>query len=289
MIPTMASQRQSPLPTRAGRTLGALGGPQTFGAQAAAALVRQYPELGHVAFVDSSAELFADDGRWRVDAACVPAFTSQAGPHLNTHRRLIARDDLYVIAEDRRAYHCALLVRPGTKLPAIRQVLGHTGSVTQSRPWLAKHLPDAEVVIVNSHSLGAGREVLASDGDLAAVGTLALAADLGLEALATEIDGGSVGFHWVLAKRLITVPQPSRVVVTGRTRDGDGLSTLICGLSQVGFQIVSLNQVPVADSLFHDGCVAYFTGRASIETVRETVAGIGGFRLAGAYAVRCSA
>lgn len=289
MTVNITAAGQSPAGTGASRTLGALGGPQTFGAQAAAALVRRYPELGQVAFVDSSAELFADDQQWRVDAACVPAFTSQAGPHLNTHRRLIERDDLYAIAEDRHAYHCALLARPGTHLPGIRRVLGHTGSVTQSRPWLARHLPDAEVVIVSSHSLGAGREVLASAGDLAAVGTLSLAADLGLEVLAEDIDGGSVGFHWALARQPAAVPQPNRVVVAGRTRDGDGLSTLIGGLSKAGFQIVSLNQVPVGDSLFHDGCVAYFTGRGSIETVQETVAGIGGFRLAGAYAVRCSA
>jgi prephenate dehydratase len=284
--PAAAGPPQADAPSR---TLGALGGPQTFGAQAAAALVRQYPELGQVAFVDSSAELFADDGRWRVDAACVPAFTSQAGPHLNTHRRLMQRGDLYVIAEDRHAYHCALLARPGTRLPAIRRVLGHTGSITQSRPWLAGNLPDAEVVIVTSHSLGAGREALASDGDTAAVGTLSLAQDLGLEVLAEDIDGGSVGFHWALAGRLVTVPQPNRVVVTGRTRDGAGLSTLVSGLGQAGFQLVSLNQVPSGDALFHDGCVAYFTGHGPTEKVQETVAGTGGFRLAGAYAVRCSA
>jgi chorismate mutase / prephenate dehydratase len=270
------------------RTLGALGGAQTFGGQAATAFTRRYPELGHVAFLASSAELFADDGRWRADAACVPAYTSQAGPHLNTHRRLIERGDLYVLAEDYHAYHCALLVRPDTRLPAIRRVLGHTGSVTQSRPWLERNLPDAEIHIVDSHSLGAGREVLAAGGDTAAVGSLSLAAELGLVVLARDIDGGSIGCYWALASELATVPKPNRVVVTGRTRDGAGLSALVDGLSQAGFQLVSLNQVPVGDGLFHDGCVAYFTGRGSADTIRQTVAD-SGFRLAGAYAVRCSA
>jgi prephenate dehydratase len=284
---TAAGPLQSPA-AGSSRTLGALGGPQTFGGQAAAGFAQRYPELGHVAFVDSSAELFADDGRWRADAACVPAFTSQAGPHLNTHRRLIERGDLYVLAEDRHAYHCALLVRPGTRLPAIRRVLGHTGSVTQSRPWLAANLPGAEVHIVASHSLGAGREVLAAGGDTAAVGSLSLAAELGLEVLATDIDGGSVGFYWALAGQPATVPRPNRVVVTGSTRDGAGLSTLVGRLSRAGFRLVSLNQVAAGDCLFHDGCVGYFTGRGPVETVSEAVAD-SGFRLAGAYAVRCSA
>lgn len=270
------------------RTLGALGGPQTFGGQAAKLFVRHFPELGEVKFVDNSAQLLAEDGIWRVDAACVPAYTSRTGPHENTHRRLVKREDLNVLAEDRHSYRCALLVKPGAELRDVSRVLGHTGSINQSRLWLAKNLPDAAIAVVTSHSLGAAQEALDSDGSVAAVGTLDVARDVGLEVAASDIDGGSVGLYWALSPTPAEVAVPTRVVVAGVVNAGAGLVDLIAGIAQIGHRLVSLNLVPMGDALFHDGCVAYFSGEGPVDAVREIVFSVPGMRLAGAYRTRCT-
>jgi prephenate dehydratase len=247
-------------------------------------MIARYPGFGDVVYVDRSAELFADDGHWRVEAACVPAFTSQTGPHANTHRRLVARDDLFAVAEIRHAYHCALLARPGVPLAAIERVLGHTGSINQSRPWLEAHVPAAQIVIVDSHSLGAAREVLAGGGDTAAVGSVDLAADTGLEILARDIDGGSIGLYWALSATPAAPQHVTRVVVVGRTQDGRGLTAVVNRLSRAGFSLVALNQITIGDRLFHSGCVAFFEGVGELDEVRSAVLPAEGLRLAGSYA-----
>jgi prephenate dehydratase len=162
-------------------------------------------------------------------------------------------------------------------------VLGHTGSLSQSREWLREHAPQAEIRIVDSHSLGAAREVLASRGDIAAVGSTDLAAETGLEILARDIDGGSVGFYWALSGTPHADPRPDRVVVSGRVRDGGGLSDLVCGLRDAGYRLVSLSQTPSGEGLFHDGCVAYFNGEGTLDAVHDAVGRVAGMRLAGAY------
>jgi prephenate dehydratase len=268
-------------------TLGALGGPHTFGGQAANLMVRSRPDMGEVVYLPSSPELFADDRHWRVGAACVPAHTSKAGAHVSTHRRLTLRDDMFVVAEVDHEYHCALLVKPGTQLADIRTVLGHTGSLNQSRGWLTSTIPHAELTIVDSHSRGAALMVAAGGGTLAAVGTADLAAETGLDILARDIDGGSVGRYWAVGPRLLTVDSPDRVVVAGTTSAANDLSATLSLLHLGKFEVNAMFSEAVGDRLLHNRVVLYASGtpQSALEVLAQGLEAIPSFRLAGAYAL----
>jgi prephenate dehydratase len=264
------------------RRLGALGGPHTFGGQAALAMVADRPELGEVVYLPSSPVLFADDGPWAVDAACVPAHTSRGGAHLSTHRRLCARSELHVVAEIEHAYHCCLLVRPGSDPAGVREVLGHTGSLNQSRDWLGEHLPDAVPRVVNSHSMGAALTVAGSDGTVAAIGTEPLAAEVGLDVAARDIDGGAVGLYWALAPEPLPVARAQRVVAVGETDSVGSLGQALSALADSGFAAAAVYSEAVGDALLHQHVVVFGVGDGDPDRLAERLDGAG-FRLAGAY------
>ena len=264
-------------------TIGALGGPYTFGGQAALELVALRSDFDEVVYLPNSPVLFADDGTWQAGAACVPAHASRSGIHVSTHRRLSHRTDLFVVAEVEHAYRCALLVRPGTELTQIREVLGHTGSLNQSRRWLTDNIPGVELTVVDSHSQGAANAVAESDGSIASVGSEQLAAEVGLNILARDIDGGSVGLYWALAPELREASQPDRIVVAGQARDGHDLTTMLGAVAAAGFTVTSVFSEAVGDRLFHQDVVAYGVGAGSLPALREALGQVPGFRVAGAY------
>ena len=71
--------------------LGALGGPHTFGGQAAAIMLSQYPEFSEITYVGSADEVLPPDGTsWHADAGIAPEQTSKTGFHVATLRTLTA-------------------------------------------------------------------------------------------------------------------------------------------------------------------------------------------------------
>lgn len=262
--------------------LGALGGPETFGGQAAAMVVETYPEFGEVRYFERSAEAFA--GPDPVEARCVPARSSRTGPYDFAHREILhARPPRYVVAEVRHRYHCALLGPPGARLERIQLVLGHTGSIAQSRAWLDKHLPAAAVRIVDTSSLAAGIEARDGGGTVAAVGTLEAAQALGLTTLAADIDGGSVGLYWVfsLVPRVASVP--NRVVVTCPSTMGGSLSTVVSALNGAGFAATSVWMEQTGQPDLDAGWVASFEGECPLSAVEAAMERSPDARLTGAY------
>src|SRR6201999_2241805 len=113
-------------------------------------------------------------------------------------------------------YHCSLLGKPGARQDQVRRVLGHTGSIAHSRPWLERNLPGATIETIGSNSIGAARVVLDGDGSIASVGSPDLAKEFGLVEMVREIDDGSVVNYWAVSLQPLFDPEPDRVVVTGR-------------------------------------------------------------------------
>src|SRR5262249_55205074 len=157
---------------KAGLKLGALGGPQTFNGQAAQLLRETYPEFREIVYFPTSAEVVDAAIRGDVDAACAPEQMSRNGFHPGMLARMAPPTSiLYVVAEVARAYDCALLGKPETRLAKIRLVLGHDGSINHSRSWLEANLENAEIKIVDTNSRDAARSALNSDGSIACVGS----------------------------------------------------------------------------------------------------------------------
>jgi prephenate dehydratase len=269
-------------------TLGVLQGPNTFGGDAARRAIELYPELfnGKTVFYDTAEEAlsFADG---RADAMCPPQQMTNTGFHPGM-QAYVARPDsnLYVIGEIKHAYHCSLLGKPGTQLSQIKKVLGHTGSITQSRHWIEKHIPGAQIIIVDTSSMDAANTVATGDGSVASIGTSGMAQQFGLAELQRDVDGGSVGSYWVVTPKPILNDAPTRVVVAGRFDDGGRLSDVICGLAGVGFHLETVFNVASGKRLFEYDFVLRFGGSGSLAAVKSAVEAVPGARLAGAFVVK---
>jgi prephenate dehydratase len=268
---------------RSNLKLAALGGPNTFGGDAAQRMRESYPEFGSIVYFPTEKEAadFANNG---ANAFCVPQQMARTGVHPGI-QAYIARPDskLYVIAEIIHAYHCALLVKPGSKLAQIKRVLGHTGSITQSRPWLAQHLAQAEIVIVHTSSQGAAQEVASGDGSIASVGTPGMAKEWGLEQAAKDIDGGSLGAYWAISPHRLFSDTPQRMVVAGRFDDRGDLSGVICALAARGFRLQTTYQSASGLRLYEYDYVLRFAGQGSLSTLQEALSAFPAARLAGAF------
>jgi prephenate dehydratase len=268
--------------------LGALGGAQTFGAQAARLMLDSYPEFGkQLAYYPTSDDALEALLRGEVTAFCAPEQMSNTGFHVGMQQRMMAPDSpLHVLAEITHAYHCSLLGKPGARVEQVRRVLGHTGSVTQSRPWLEANLPNARIEIVDTNSLGAARSVLDGDGSIASVGTPELARECGLIEIAKDIDGASVGSYWALSRDRLFSAKPTRLVLVGRMKDDGRLSRLVCAMMEAGYALQTVSSRPSGKALYEYDYMLRLRGEGTLETVEALVSGFAPLRLAGAFEAR---
>jgi prephenate dehydratase len=268
--------------------LGALGGPDTFGGQAARMMLSRYPEFSDIVYLANSDEAFGAGGSWHSDASCVPEQTSKTGFHVSTQRKLVAaQGKLFVLGEITHVYHCGLYVKPGTDLSAIRRVLGHTGSINQSRDWIATSFPKAAIEIVDTHSVGAATAVAEGDGSLAAVCTPELGSTLGLQQVAADIDGGSSGHYWAVSPLRNFTTHPTRLVVAGQGTGDGSVSEMLCALASAGFSVRTIWTEHTGTRMFAQNVVAALNGSgqlADAEAVLDKYSA--GFWLAGAFVSR---
>lgn len=269
-----------------GLRLGALGGPNTFGGDASRELMLLYPEFASIRYFRTAEEGFTFNGEH--DAMCAPQQMARSGfhPGINAYVADLG-SPLNVIADVTHFYHCSLLLKPGAAVDAVREVRGHTGSITQCRPWLEQHLPQAKITIVHTSSHEAAREALASDGTIGSVGTPGMAAQFELEQAALDIDGGSSANYWVISPLTLFTARPNRVIVTGRfDADAGAIGKIVVGLAEAGFKLRSTFAKASGQRLYEYDYLLWFGGAGELRSVQDVVAGVAGSRLAGAYEAR---
>lgn len=269
---------------KSGLTLGALGGPHTFNAQAAKRLVRHYPQFGEIIYFPTSEAVMQALLSGEVSAACGQEQTSKDGFHVGMHARIAAPGSrLYTIAEVAQTYHCSLLGKPGTRLEQVRRVLGHTGSIAHSRVWLECNLPGAEIDIVKTNSIGAAREVLDSDGSVASVGSRDLAKEFGLIEMSRDIDEGSLVNYWAVSLEPMFDPMPDRLAVVGRFRGEPDMGRIVCGLRDNGFDLHAVFPRATGAALYEYDYLFRFRGSGTLDGVQSTLSHYPSARLAGAW------
>ncbi len=265
--------------------LGALGGPNTFGGDAANQMRRSYPQFSDLVYFRTAEEGFSFSGGH--DAMCAPQQMARTGFHAGING-YVARPDskLYVICDVTHVYHCSLLLKPGAALTDVREVRGHTGSITQSRTWIEKHLPQARIHIVNTSSHEAAREVREGDGSIASVGTPGMAHEFGLAEGAKEIDGGSSANYWAISPLALFADAPDRVVVAGRFDEQGIAGAIVDALADAGYRLRSVFTQASGLRLYEYDYVLWFGGKGRLTAVQDALKSYSGARLAGAYEVR---
>jgi prephenate dehydratase len=270
--------------------IGALGGPQTFGDQACRLLMERYPEYDQIVYVPTAEELFEAVERGDVHWGVAPEQMSQTGFHQRQQAYIAAPGSrLYIDAEITHEYHCCLVGKPGSSIEGVRKVIGHTGSMTQSRRWLEANLGRAEIEIVHTNSRAAALVVLEGDGSVASVATPALAEELRMPVLAGEIDGGSVGNYWAYTGTPHFDATPTRLVVAGRfddERQQGQVTALTVALARAGYTIQTVCTQPTGQRLFEFDYVMRLRGTGRLDDVQAALATFPTARLAGAFTPR---
>jgi prephenate dehydratase len=121
------------------------------------------------------------------DAAVVPIENSVDGVVPVTLDALFNGDPLMITREMHVAVEFALLAKPAMELEKIRRIATHPAAEGQCRGWIARHLPDAEVVLESSTALAAAMVSHGEGGYDAAIAAPIAGETYGLDALATHI------------------------------------------------------------------------------------------------------
>ncbi|CDO34093.1 prephenate dehydratase domain-containing protein [Novosphingobium sp. KN65.2] len=266
-------------------TLGALGGPNTFGGDASRELMSLYPEFANIAYFRTAEDGFTFTGEH--DAMCAPQQMMKTGFHPGINAYVADQgSQLYVIAETTHVYHCSLLLQPGVKMENVVEVRGHTGSMTQCRDWIEANLPQAKITIVHTSSHEAAREALSGDGTIASVGTPGMAEQFGLEQAAKDIDGGSCANYWAISPHRLFSDAPNRIVVAGRFSSDGATGRLIAALMNCGYDLRSTFTKASGEKLYEYDYLFWFGGHGELSAVQAALGSFGSARLAGAYEAR---
>jgi len=172
--------------------IGFLGPKGTFSQEAMEEYIRQggcfspadYNTIPDIIIAVDSGEM---------DEAIVPIENSLEGA-VNATMDMLAFDvGLFIKAEVVIPVRQNLLVKKGTNLADITQILSHSQPLGQCRKYLNANFPDACVRTVYS-TAGAAEEVANGSGRMAAIGSITAARVYGLEAAATNIQDEDSNF-----------------------------------------------------------------------------------------------
>ena len=200
----------------------------------------------------------------RADAGCVPIENSVEGAVPPVLDGLVEDPQLVIVRETLLAVRFVLLVRPGTTMAAIRTVGSHSHGIAQTRGWIARELPDAQVLISTSTSEAAAQ---VARGELdAAVSAPVAAEEHGLEILADDIaDNAGAVTRFVLVAPPAQPPAPTghdctTLAATTENRPGSLLG-LLTELAVRGIDLTRIESRPIKDRhaeyWFHLDCLGH--------------------------------
>ncbi|HVL84115.1 MAG TPA: prephenate dehydratase domain-containing protein, partial [Pseudonocardia sp.] len=128
--------------------LAFLGPRGTFTEQA----LRSMPDAGAAELVPfaGSPAVLAAVREGRAEAGCVPIENTVEGAVAAVLDGLVEDPPLIIRREALVAVRFAVLVRPGTGAADVRTIASHNHGIAQTRGWIARELPDADVLLSTS-------------------------------------------------------------------------------------------------------------------------------------------
>jgi chorismate mutase/prephenate dehydratase len=167
---------------------------------------RQFGAAARYVPVTTIADVFEEVATGRAHVGVVPVENSSEGMVAHTLDLLVGCE-LHVCAEIALPVRHCLLVRPGTSLPAVREVCAHPQAIAQCRRWLAAHLPGVRLVEEASNARAAARA--RQTRGVGAIAAAEAAALYGLHALATGIQDEVGNVTRFLVLRATDADRPS--------------------------------------------------------------------------------
>jgi len=269
------------------RIVATLGGPGTFAGQATRLLIAEALNPGgiryDISYFATMDEVWDAMSAGVVDSGVLTSETTNYGLDEIAARLLGANRDLFVNAEILVPYRCMLLGKPGSATGDIRVVLGH-GSLVHCRRYLAAHLPQAEVRMHEQNSLAAAAEVLAADGSVAVVGTIASARKNGLTILARDVDDAAVGAWWLVSRHCRVDPRAEVIAAAVDHSARESLVDVMIRARRSGLHLRSVTPVAAAGIFRHDVLVVFTVPEGTrVPSADALLNSLPGTRLVGAF------
>ena len=210
----------------------------------------------------------------RADAGCVPIENSVEGAVPPVLDGLLDDPPLMIVKEAVLPVRFAAMVRPGTTLDQVRTVASHNHGIAQTRNWIARNLPHADVLVSTSTSEAAA-QVSRSEIDAAVCAPIA-AALFGLEILADDVaDNPGAVTRFVLLAPPGPPPAPTgrdRTTLAATTQNRPGsLLGLLTELAVRGIDLTRIESRPIKDRhaeyWFHLDCTGHIAEPAMGEAL----------------------
>lgn len=117
----------------------------------------------------------------------VPYENTTEGSVLEVLDELLSHANIQIVDSTLRSIEQYLMVNPGTQLGQVKRVLSHPQALAQSKTFLRAQLPEAEITPAASTATAARRLKQAQNQSWAAVGSQALAEELGLQIISPNM------------------------------------------------------------------------------------------------------
>lgn len=198
------------------------------------------------------------------DAGCVPIENTVEGSVAAVLDGLVEDPPLVIVREAQLAVHFAVMVRPGTSAQEVKTVASHGHGLAQTRRWIARHLPDAETVVVSS-TAEAAAQVARGTFDAAVAAPIA-AEQHGLVILADDVaDTAGAVTRFVLVTPPCPPPAPTgfdRTTIAATTENRPGsLHEVLGELAIRGIDLTRIESRPIKDRpaeyWFHFDCAGH--------------------------------
>jgi len=213
-----------------------------------------------------------------IERGLVPVENSIEGGVSVTVDEIAGGEPVTIVGEVEIRVGFALLARPGTGMADVQRIGTHSHALAQCRRWLARVLPDAEVII-GSSTAGAASAV--AEGSLdAAVAAPVAATTYGLVSLADAIeDHAGAATRFVLLSRPAPPPPPTgsdKTTIAAFIRDNHpgALMEVLDEFAVRGVDLTRLESRPSGTGLGRYSFSIDLAGHVAEARVRESLVGV---------------